>query len=497
MGCAFSASRGNVAVNPQGSSMRASRNPAADMDQAGFLDALVGCVGPSHVLVGSDAAPFCTDWRGLFSGRALAVLRPADTAQVAACVALCAAQGVKVVPQGGNTGLCGGATPNDGQIVLCLGRLNRVRALDTTDMVLVAEAGMTLQAARAATAEAGLALPLSIGSEGTAQLGGVLATNAGGTATLRHGNARDLVLGLEAVLADGRLWNGLRRLRKDNTGYALRQLFVGSEGTLGIITAASLRLVPAARCVEVAFAAVASPEAALSVLDLLNRAGGAVLSAYEYISGPALQMALAHVEGLTVPLSAPAPHYVLIEFSAPRADAPLLAQLEGVLAEAMERDLVTDAVLAASDTQRAALWRLRESQPEAQQRAGATVKNDISVPLSRIPALIEQAGAACRAVVPGVRIVPFGHLGDGNIHFNLVQPEGEDAALFLTQADALMHAVSEVARSLGGSFSAEHGIGQLKTGLLEEWRGGVELDMMRAIKQALDPLGTLNPGKVL
>jgi FAD/FMN-containing dehydrogenase len=497
MGSAFALARGNVPANPQGYAMRVSRNPAADMDQTAFLDALAAYVGPSHVLVGSDAAPFCTDWRGLFSGQALAVLRPADTTQVAACVGLCAAQGVAVVPQGGNTGLCGGATPGDEQIVLCVGRLNRLRDLDTTDMVMVAEAGMTLQAAREVAAEAGLALPLSIGSEGTAQLGGVLATNAGGTATLRHGNARDLVLGLEMVLADGRIWNGLRRLRKDNTGYALRQLFVGAEGTLGIITAASLRLVPAARRVEVALAAVVSPVAALSLLYLLNRAGGAVLSAYEYISGPALQMTLAHIEGLTDPLSAPAPHYVLIEFSAPREDAPLRAQLEAVLAEAMDSDLVTDAVLAASDTQRAALWRLRDSQTEAQQRAGATVKNDISVPLSRIPALIDQASGACRALVPGVRIVPFGHLGDGNIHFNLVQPEGADATLFLAQADALMHAVSKVARALGGSFSAEHGIGQLKTGLLEEWRGGVEMDMMRAIKHALDPLGILNPGKVL
>jgi FAD/FMN-containing dehydrogenase len=365
-----------------------------------------------------------------------------------------------------------------------------VRDVDPADLVMEVEAGVTLQAARLAASDAGLVLPLGIASEGSAQIGGVLATNAGGTATLRHGTARDLALGLEVVLADGRIWNGLRRLRKDNTGYALTKLFVGSEGTLGIITAACLRLVPAARTRAVAFAAVASPEAALGLLGLLRRADDAALAAFEYISGPALRLALAQIEALSDPLGAPAAHYVLMELSSPRAEAPLAPLLEAVLAEALESGLVTDAVLAASEAQRDSLWRLRERLTEAQQRAGPTVKNDISVPISRIPDFLRRASAVCEALLPGVGVVPFGHVGDGNIHFNLMVA---DASL----AEGLMHAVAEVARGMGGSFSAEHGVGQLKTALLAEWRGGVEMDLFRALKGALDHGNVLNPGKLL
>jgi FAD/FMN-containing dehydrogenase len=447
-------------------------------------------MGARFVLRGAEAAPYGVDWRGIFAGAPLCVLRPADSAEVAACVAACAAAGVAVVPQGGNTGLCGGAAPGDGEVVLSLGRLNRIRDIDAADLVMEAEAGVTLQAARMAAAEAGLALPLSIASEGSAQLGGVIATNAGGTATLRHGSARDLVLGLEVVLADGRIWNGLRRLRKDNTGYALTRLFAGSEGTLGIITAACLRLVPGARAREVALAAVASPEAALGLLGLLRRADDAALAAYEYISGAALRLAVVRVEGVSDPLASPAAHYVLVELSSPRADAPLGAVLEGVLAEALEGELVADAVIAASEAQRDGLWRLRESLPEAQQLAGPNVKNDISVPISRIPDFLREASAVCSALSPGAEIVPFGHFGDGNIHFNVMLPE-------IGLSGALMHAVSEVARGMGGSFSAEHGIGQLKTGLLAEWRSEVEMDLFAAIKAAMDPRGVLNPGKLL
>jgi len=466
------------------------RTPDHDPDHVRILARLSGIVGPRHVLGGADAAPFCTDWRGLFTGTALAVVRPADAAQVAACVAACAAAGVAVVPQGGNTGLCGGATPQGGEIVLSLGRLNRVRDVDTVDLVMEVEAGVTLQATRLAADSAGLDLPLGIASEGSAQIGGVLATNAGGTATLRYGTARDLALGLEVVLADGRIWHGLRRLRKDNTGIALTKLFVGSEGTLGIITAACLRLVPAARAREVAFVAVASPEAALGLLGLLRRADGAALAAFEYISGAALRLALAQIEGLIDPLGTAAGHYVLVEMSSPRAEAALAPVLEAVLAEALEGGLVTDAVLAASEAQRTGLWRLRETLTEAQQRAGATVKNDISVPISRIPDFLRQAAVVCEARVPGLGVVPFGHFGDGNIHFNLMVPDA-------SAAEDLMHAVGEVARGMGGSFSAEHGVGQLKTGLLAAWRGGVEMDMFAAIKGALDPRGVLNPGKIL
>jgi FAD/FMN-containing dehydrogenase len=471
--------------------------PSADPDQAGLLEKLCARIGAAHVLRGADAAPYCTDWRGLFHGAALAVLRPADTQEVAACVALCAAQHVAIVPQGGNTGLCGGATPADGQMVLSLGRLNRVLDIDATDMVLTAQAGLTLQAACAAAHEAGLSLPLSIASEGSAQLGGVLATNAGGTAAFRHGSARDLVLGLEAVLGDGRIWNGLRRLRKDNTGYALAKLLVGSEGTLGIITAATLRLVPAARTTEIAFLALADVPAALHLLGMLRRAADSDLAACEYIAGDTLRLVLSHIEGLSDPFSTPAPHYLLVELASPRANAPLKEALESVLGDALDSGTIIDAVIANTVQQGAKLWRLRETITEAQQRAGPTIKNDISVPLSRIAACLEHAGAACDAIVPGLRILPFGHLGDGNIHFNLLPPPHMAPAAFLAQAEALMHAVSDVVRTLDGSFSAEHGIGQLKTGLLEEWRGGVEMDLLRTIKRSFDPAGTLNPGKIL
>jgi FAD/FMN-containing dehydrogenase len=467
------------------------RNRHPGVDQSALLARLSAILGAPHVLRGADATPFCTDWRRLFTGQALAVLRPADTSQVAACVAACATACVAVVPQGGNTGLCGGATPHDGQVVLSFGRLNRLRCIDAADLVMEAEAGVTLEAARMAAAAAGLELPLGIASEGSAQIGGVLATNAGGTATLRHGTARDLALGLEVVLADGRIWNGLRRLRKDNTGYALTKLFVGSEGTLGIITAACLRLVPAARTREVAFASVPSAEAVLGLLGLLRQAGDTALAAFEYISGAALRLAVEKIDGLADPLPSPAAHYVLIEFSSPRPDAPLAPMLEAVLAEALEVSLITDAVLAASDAQRASLWRLRESLTEAQQRAGPTIKNDISVPISRIPAFLREAEMACTGLAPGVSIVPFGHAGDGNIHFNLMVADAG------AQGAALMHAVGEVARALGGSFSAEHGIGQLKTGLLAGWREGVEMDLLHAIKHALDPHNLLNPGKLL
>jgi FAD/FMN-containing dehydrogenase len=410
---------------------------------------------------------------------------------------LCAAAGVAVIPQGGNTGLCGGAAPKDGQVVLALGRLNKVLEIDATDMVLTVQAGCSLLAARAAVAEQGLCLPLSIASEGSAQLGGVLATNAGGTAAFRHGSARDLVLGMEVVLANGRIWNGLRRLRKDNTGYALAKLFAGSEGTLGIITAACLRLVPAARTTEIALAAVPSPEAALALLGRLRRAADADLAACEYMSGDALRLALAQIDGLSDPLPTASPHYLLIELSSPRIHAGLKEVLESVLADALDSGCATDAVIAASLRQGENLWRLRENLSEAQQRAGATLKNDISVPISRVPAFLAGAAAACEALVPGLHILPFGHLGDGNIHFNLLAPPGMQGADFLARGAALMHAVSEVARSLAGSFSAEHGIGQLKTGLLESWRAGVEMDLFRALKNAFDPAGLLNPGKVL
>lgn len=465
-----------------------------------LLAALAASLGPGGMLTDpADTAPFATDWRGLYRGRTAAVLRPATTAEVAECVRLCAAARVPLVPQGGNTSMVGGAVPaaDGSELVVSLSRLARVRAADPLDLTLTLEAGVTLKAAQDAAGAVGCLLPLSIGSEGTAEIGGVLATNAGGNNTLRYGNARERVLGLEVVLADGSVWDGLRSLRKDNTGYCLRQIFVGSEGTLGIITAAVLRLEPAPAERIAAFAALPSPEAALALLGRLQRHDAAALVAFEYMSEAGLDLVLAHIPGTRLPLAGPAPHYALIELASPRPNAGLAAGLLSVLAQAAEEGEIGDATLSASESQRLAFWKLREEHSEAQRLAGASVKNDVSVPVGAIPEFLSRASIAGRAVVPGVRVVPFGHLGDGNIHFNFVQPEDMAPAAFLAASEKLMEAVNEVVRDLGGSFSAEHGIGLLKPAMLAAWRAGPELEMMRRIKQALDPDGLFNPGKVL
>jgi len=471
--------------------------PAAG--RADLVARLAGLLGPRGLLIEpSDIAPYGQDWRGLYRGQPMAVARPADTAAVAAVVRACMAAGVGVVPQGGNTSLVGGAAPaEDGsELVLSLERLNRVRAVDAVDLTLTVEAGATLKAAQMAAA-ADCLLPLSIGAEGTAQIGGILATNAGGNNTVRYGNARDLVLGLEVVLPDGEVWEGLRRLRKDNTGYCLRQLFVGAEGTLGVITAAVLKLAPRHRQVEVALCALPSCEAALDLFSRFQSHDSALLQAFEYMSGLGIRFVLRHIPGTMLPLAAPADHYALVELATPRPGAGLRAELEQVLEGALSDGVVADAVIAESTTQRANLWRLREEHSEAQKREGASVKNDISVPVSKVPELIARACEACRALMPGIRTVPFGHLGDGNIHFNVEQPEGMDPAAFLARDHDIMDAVCAVVRDLGGSFSAEHGVGKLKPYMMPDWRGGAELATMRRIKAALDPRGLMNPGKVL
>jgi len=465
-----------------------------------LLPALHALVGDRGLLTGpADTAAYCVDWRGLYHGRTPAVVRPASTAEAAAVVRLCAARGVAVVPQGGNTGMVGGATPSaDGtQVVLSLSRMNRIRAVDPLDMTLTVEAGVPWKLAQDAATAAGCLLPLSIGSEGTAQVGGILSANAGGNNTLRHGNARDLVLGLEAVLPDGQVWHGLRSLRKDNTGYCLRHLLVGAEGTLGIITAAVLKLAPRPQEVEVALVAVPTPAAASALCRRFLSHDPAAVQAFEYMSGAAMQLVLDHIPGATLPLGSPAPHYVLVELATPRPDAALRDSLETVLEQAMSAGLVLDAVLAESEAQRTAMWRLREEHSESQKRAGANIKNDVSVPTSRVPDLLTQATAACEALIPGIRVVPFGHLGDGNIHFNLVRPLDWADDAFLARSGDVMAAVNAVVADLDGSFSAEHGVGQLKPYLMPGWRGGAELDAMRRIKAALDPLGIMNPGKLL
>ncbi len=467
---------------------------------AALLAAIREVVGDRGMLTDpADTAPYAEDWRRLYQGRTQAVIRPANAGEVASVVRLCADAGVPVVPQGGNTSMVGGATPSEdgGQIVVSLARLNRLRAVDPVDLTMTIEAGATLKAAQVAADDAGCLLPLSIGSEGTAQVGGILATNAGGNNTVRYGNARDLVLGLEVVLPDGEIWDGLRRLRKDNTGYCLRQLFVGAEGTLGIITAAVLKLVPRPREVEVALCAVELPEAALDLFSRFQANDPAAVQAFEYMSGGGVGFVLKHIPGVTMPIATPAAHYALVELATPRPDAGLRGALETVLEQALADGIVLDATIAESEAQRAALWRLREEHTEAQKREGASVKNDVSVPVSKVAELIRRATLASEALIPGVRCVPFGHMGDGNIHFNLEQPAGADPAWFLAQDHAIMDTVNAVVRDLGGSFSAEHGVGKLKPYMMPDWRGGAELAVMQRIKQALDPRGIMNPGKVL
>ena len=463
-----------------------------------LLHALRAALGARGVLEGADTEGYLRDWRGLYRGRALAVARPASTAEVSAVVRLCAARGVAVVPQGGNTSMVGGATPavEGGAVVLSLQRLNRIRGLDRDDMTLTAEAGVPWRAAQDAAAAAGCLLPLSISSEGTATVGGIVSTNAGGNNTVRYGNARELALGLEAVLPDGQVWNGLRRLRKDNTGYGLRHLLAGAEGTLGVVTAAVLRLEPRPREVVVAFCALPSAEAAAALFRRVRGEDPAALQAFEYMSGAGVRLVLRHIPGVSVPVATPAEHYALLELATPRAGAGLRGALEDMLAAAMEDGTVLDAVLADSEAQRQALWKLREEHSEAQKREGANVKNDVSVPVSRVPAFIAAADRACAALMPGIRPVPFGHFGDGNVHYNLLAPEGMDPAVFEARGHEVMDAVNEVVRSFEGSFSAEHGVGQLKAYMMPGWRGGAELDAMRRIKHALDPAGTMNPGKI-
>jgi FAD/FMN-containing dehydrogenase len=465
-----------------------------------LLDAIRGVVGERGLLVGdTDTAAYTEDWRRLYRGRTPAVIRPANTDELSQVVRLCAGARAPIVPQGGNTSMVGGATPSaDGsEFVLSLARMARIRDIDPLDLTMTVEAGVTLKAAQNAAVDAECLLPLSISSEGSAQIGGVLATNAGGNNTVRYGNARDMVLGLEVVLPDGTVWNGLRRLRKDNTGYCLRQLFVGSEGTLGVITAAVLKLVPRPRETCVALCAVASPDAALQLFSRFQSHDPAAVQAFEYMSGLGIEFVLRHIPGAVLPLARNAQHYVLVELATPRPDAGLRTALETVLEHALEDGLVQDAALADTEAQRAAIWRLREEHSEAQKRAGASVKNDVSVPVSKVPEFIRRATVACEALVAGIRAVPFGHMGDGNIHFNLAQPAGADPAWFLAQDHAIMDTVNQVVRALDGSFSAEHGIGRLKPYMMPNWRGGAELETMRRIKAALDPLGIMNPGKLL
>jgi D-lactate dehydrogenase (cytochrome) len=464
------------------------------------MDRLKQALGPAGWIDDArDMAPYLADMRGIYPARSPLVARPKSAAEVAAVIKICAEAGVGVVPQGGNTGLVGGSVPSDSgdEIVLSLGRMHKIRAIDAANNTITVEAGCVLADIQAAAARADRLFPLSLAAEGSCQIGGNLSTNAGGTGVLRYGNARDLALGLEVVLPDGRLWDGLKGLRKDNSGYDLKQLFIGAEGTLGVITAAVLKLFPAPRDVRTAFAAVPDVAAAVALFSRAREAAGDSLTACEILPRIAIEFVLRHLAECRDPLAEPHPWYVLIELStAGRAD-DLGATLENLLAEALEADEVTDAVIAATGEQARQLWRLREGIAEVQKHEGASIKHDVSLPLSRIADFIHQASAAVGERLPGIRPIAFGHLGDGNIHFNLAQPIGADGEEFLERREDFYRLVHDIAEAMGGSFSAEHGIGRLRRADLENYRSTVELDLMRRLKAALDPRGIMNPGKLL
>jgi FAD/FMN-containing dehydrogenase len=460
---------------------------------------LDAAVGSAHVLTDPfDVAPYLTDWRGRYHGRATAVVRPGSTEDVAAVVRACADLGVPIVAQGGNTGQCGGATPDDSgdALVLSLARLNRVRSVDRANATMTVEAGVPLAAVQEAAASQDLQFPLSLAAEGTCTIGGNLSTNAGGTAVLRFGNARELVLGIEVVLSDGRVWNGLRGLRKDNTGYDLKQLFIGAEGTLGIVTAAVLKLFAAPKLQVTALAALPDVVGAVRLLGELRTALGDRITGFELMS--AHSMALSRKYRPALPDPCPGhPWYALIQADDCMADSELAAQVERALGEALDAGTVLDATLAQSGDQARALWELRENIAEAQKHDGPNIKHDISLPVSAIPRFLDEARAALIAELPGVRFVTFGHLGDGNLHYNLASPDGTPAGDFMANGPRANRIVHDLVAAHSGSISAEHGIGQLKRDELVRYKSAVELDMMRAVKRALDPSGLFNPGKVL
>lgn len=454
-------------------------------------------LGESAVLTDpADMAAYVTDWTGSFTGTALAVVRPASTAEVATAVRLCAAAGVGVVPQGGNTGLVGGGVPDSGgdQVVLSLGRMRRIREIDPVADTLTVEAGTALATVQEAARKAGRLFPLSLGSEGSCTIGGTVATNAGGTAVLRYGMMRELVLGLEVVLPDGRVWDGLRPLRKDNTGYDLKQLFIGSEGTLGVVTAAVLRLLPATPRRATAFVALESVSAATELLPLLREHGGGQLTTWELLGRQAVDLVLAHLPGVRDPFPDRHEWYGLVELAGTSVDVD--ERLESALAAAAEEGRLLDAVVAGSPAQRESLWALREGVSEAQKSEGATLKHDVTLPITALPRFVAEVGPLLLEALPGLRLVTYGHIGDGNLHYNISAPVGDDAAL-RARASALTLIVYDAVTALGGSISAEHGIGTLKRDAAAAYKTGVEVDLMRAVKQAIDPDGVMNPRKVL
>jgi len=447
----------------------------------------------------AELDPLLRDQRGLYVGRTALLVRPATTDEVSAVVAACAEHRIAIVPQGGNTGLCGGATPHESgtEILLSLTRLNRVRATDPGNYTMTVEAGCVLADIQAAAESADRLFPLSLGAEGSCQIGGNISTNAGGVAVLRYGNMRDLVLGLEVVLPDGQVWDGLRGLRKDNTGYDLKQLFIGAEGTLGVVTAAVLKLFPRPQDVQTAFVALRDLDAAIELLAAARMASGDAVTSLELIPRLALDFAIRHVGGVADPLREVYENYVLVEFSGSRPEGGMAANMEAFLADAFEKGLVLDAAIAQSEAQRAEMWRIREAIVEAQKFEGGSIKHDVSVPVDRSPDFIRRAVAAVEAAMPGIRPLPFGHIGDGNIHFNLSQPPDMDRDAFLARWGEMNRIVHDIVAGLGGSISAEHGLGRLKREEIARYKSALEIELMRSVKAALDQQGIMNPGKVV
>jgi D-lactate dehydrogenase (cytochrome) len=443
----------------------------------------------------ADIAPYVTEERGLFHGRSPLVLRPGSTQEVSAICKLANEHKIALVPQGGNTGLVGGQTPHNGEVVVSTRRLDKIRDIDIASNTMTCESGVVLQVAQQRASEVDRLFPLSLGAEGSCTIGGNLSTNAGGTAALAYGVAREMALGLEVVLADGRILNGLSKLKKDNTGYDLRNLFIGAEGTLGIITAATLRLFPKPRAVETAFVGLKSPAEALKLLTVAQNEAAGALTSFELLSDIAVDFSVRHGIDIRDPLGSKHRWYVLMELSSSRDDAR--GTLESILAQGMEQGIVDDAVIAANLSQRAAFWKLRDEMSAAQKPEGGSIKHDISVPVAAVPDFIAQANAAVVKLIPGARPVPFGHLGDGNIHYNVSQPLGANTADFLKKWHAINASVFDIVRRMGGSISAEHGIGVLKRDELPDVKDKVAIDLMRAIKASFDPQGIMNPGKVL
>lgn len=465
-----------------------------------LIDRFAAITGAQNALTSpSDIARHLIELRGLYKGESPLVLRPADTGQVAAILRLAHETDTAIVPQGGNTGLVGGQSPRPGkgEIVLSLSRLNTIRSLDPVGQTMVAEAGVVLGQAQQAATEAGLLFPLSLGSEGSCQIGGNLSSNAGGTAVLAYGNMRQLCLGIEAVLPDGEIWHGLRALKKDNTGYDLRDLFIGAEGTLGVITAAVLKLFPAPRGHETIYAGVDSPETALKLFRLAQDYCGPSLTGFELMPRIGIEFTTRHIDGVRDPLTEPHPWYVLIDISSGQSQEAARAMLEGLFIAADDQGLIRDAAAAETEAQRQAFWKLRESMSWAQKPEGGSIKHDVSVPVAQVAEFLALADRAVLKLMPDARIVAFGHLGDGNIHYNISQPPGADGQAFLARWKEINQIVHAIVLKLNGSISAEHGIGQLKRDELAAIRSPVEIALMRRIKDAFDPKGIMNPGKVL